>query len=263
MTQEQAASALEWSPSKLIRVEGGRSSITKVDLEALLTLYGVSSPEERERLVSLNRSARDRGWWDSYRSYGLDDKYFAYVGYEAGASVISQSLNTVVPGLLQTREYAVVLTENSVDAGDLVRPVVDIRMQRQLELAKRAAPPRQHYVLDEAVIRRHVGIKKNPAIMPNQLRYMADRAERDDLVTVRVIPFTAGALGRYGPFTLLEFDGDLPALLYLDAAGIAISMIVGNDPAVGEYAEAFAALLEDALSTEQSLEFIRAVADEM
>jgi transcriptional regulator with XRE-family HTH domain len=263
-TQEQAAGALEWSPSKLIRVEGGRSSITKVDLEALLTLYGVSSPEERERLVSLNRSARDRGWWDAYRSYGLDDTYLTYVGYEAGASVISQSLNTVVPGLLQTREYAVVLTENSADEADLVRPVVDLRMQRQSELAKRSEPPRQNYVLDEAVIRRHVGIKQDPAIMPNQLRYMADRAETDDLVTVRVIPFAVGAHpGQSGPFTLLEFDGDLADVLYLDAGRGAITMIQGSDRKVGEYAEHFAALLEVALPVRQSLQFIRAVADEM
>jgi transcriptional regulator with XRE-family HTH domain len=264
MTQEQVAGALEWSPSKLIRVEGGRSSITKVDLDALLTLYGVSSPEERERLVSLNRSARDRGWWDAYKNYGLDETYLNYVGYEAGASVIRQSLNTVVPGLLQTREYAVVLTENSADAADRVRPVVDLRMQRQAELAKRSVPPRQYYVLDEAVVRRHVGIKRDPAIMPNQLRHMADRVESDELVTVQVIPFTIGAHpGQSGPFTLLEFDGDLPDVLYLDAGRRAISMIVGSDPRVGEYVDNFAALLEDALSVEQSLAFIRGVADEM
>jgi hypothetical protein len=264
MTQEQVASELEWSSSKLIRVEGGRSSITKVDLEALLALYGVSSQEERERLVSLNRSARDRGWWDAYKSYSdsLDETYLQYVGYEAGASVIRQSLNTVIPGLLQTREYAIVVTEISGDT-ESIRPVVDLRMQRQAELAKRFAPPRQHYILDEAVIRRHVGIKKDPAIMPNQLRHMANRAESDELVTVRVIPFAAGALGRYGPFTLLEFDGDLPDLLYLDATKSAIYLIADNDAVVGEYAEDFATLREDALSVEQSLEFIRAVADEM
>jgi len=262
MTQEQVAAALEWSSSKLIRVEGGRSSITKVDLEALLTLYGVDSPEDRERLVSLNRSARDRGWWDAYKSYDLGETYLNYVGYEAGASVIRQSLNTVIPGLLQTREYAVVVTESFGEA-ESIRPVVDLRMQRQAELARRSAPPRQYYVLDEAVVRRHVGIKKDPAIMPNQLRHMADRAESDELVTVRVIPFAAGALGQYGPFTLLEFDGDLPDLLYLDASRIAIYLIADNDAVVAEYAEAFAALLEDALSAEQSLDFIRTVADEM
>ena len=58
LTQQQVAAALEWSPSKLIRVEGGKSSITKVDLDALLTEYGVTSESHRERLQALNRRAR-------------------------------------------------------------------------------------------------------------------------------------------------------------------------------------------------------------
>jgi len=67
LTQEQVAATLEWSPSKLIRVEGGRSSITKVDLDALLTKYGVTSESTRERLQLLNRGPRERGWGDKYR----------------------------------------------------------------------------------------------------------------------------------------------------------------------------------------------------
>ena len=62
LTQEQVAADLEWSPSKLIRVEGGRSSITKVDLDALLTKYGVTSESTRERLQALNKGARERAW---------------------------------------------------------------------------------------------------------------------------------------------------------------------------------------------------------
>jgi hypothetical protein len=64
----------------------------------------------------------------------------------------------VVPGLLQTREYAEVLTANSVEDENKASPVVKLRLQRQTELAKRKVPPHQTYVLDEAVIRRHVGI---------------------------------------------------------------------------------------------------------
>jgi transcriptional regulator with XRE-family HTH domain len=262
LTQEQVASRLEWSPSKLIRVEGGRSSITKVDLDALLAVYGVTSESHRERLAALNRTARDRGWWDTYRD-DVDAVYLNYVGYEAGAAFIRQFPGTVVPGLLQTREYAEVITENSVDAVR-VGPAVRLRLQRQSELAKRSAPPRQYYVLDEAVIRRHIGIRKDPAIMPNQLRSIADRADNDDLLTVRVIPFNVGAhAGLSGPFTLLEFDGDLPDILYLDAGRGTISMIAGNDPQVAEYADNFEKLLEDALPADQSVEFLRSAAEDM
>src|SRR5690348_6105946 len=63
LTQQQVAGAMEWSTSKLIRVEGGASSITKVDLDALVTMYRVTSDSQRERLHALNRGAKEAGWW--------------------------------------------------------------------------------------------------------------------------------------------------------------------------------------------------------
>ena len=262
MTQEQVAENLEWSASKLIRVEGGRSSITKVDLDALLDQYGLKSESQREKLQLLNRGARDKGWWDAYRD-DVSPTYLNYVGYEAGAAFIRQFPGTVVPGLLQTREYAVELTANSVDP-DKVAPVVRLRLQRQSELAQRSAPPRQYYVLDEAAIRRHIGIEKDPAIMPNQLLHIVDKARNDALITIRVIPFKAGAHpGLSGPFTLLEFDGDLPDILYLDAGRDTIVMINGGDPQVSGYAADFEKLLETALPADESLEFIRSAAEGM
>lgn len=263
LTQEQVAAELEWSPSKLIRVEGGRSSITKVDLDALLTRYGVTSESTRERLQLLNRGSRERGWWDRYGD-DISPTYLNYVGLEAGAECIRQFQSAFVPGLLQTAEYAEAVTVNAVDAVR-VAAVVGLRLQRQAELTQRDPKPRRYYVIDEAAIHRHVGIAKDPAIMPNQLREIADTAEQDDLVTVRVIPFAAGAhRGLYGPFTLLEFDGALPDLLYIDAGrGEFASMVHGDDPRVADYRDDFELLLEDALSAEKSIDLIRSVAEEM
>ena len=143
--------------------------------------------------------------------------------------------------------------------------MVGLRLQRQKELAQRESPPRQYYVVDEAVIRRHVGIAKSPDIMPTQLRAIADKAEQDDLVTFRVIPFRAGAhRGLYGPFTLLEFDGGLPDVLYIDTGpGEYASLIMGDDPRVPEHRDSFELLLEDALPADKSIELIRSVAEEM
>lgn len=260
LTQEQVAQDLDWSPSKLIRVEGGRSAITKVDLDALLKEYGISSESHRERLQALNRGARERAWWTSYRE--LAPAYVDYVGYEAGATYIRQFQQGTVPGLIQTHEYAQVLTANSVDA---IRSgsAVKFRMQRQAELAARSSPPRQYHVVDEGVIRRHVGIKQDPAIMPNQLRHIADRVENEETLTVRVVPFSAGAYpGLSGPFTLLEFDGAMPDLLYLEA-GREASLITGTDPRIGAYADDFEVVLENALSVADSIALLRQVAEEM
>jgi transcriptional regulator with XRE-family HTH domain len=264
LTQEQVASTLDWSPSKLIRVEGGRSSITKVDLDALLTEYGLAPDDpERGRLQDMNRAARERGWWDAYRDE-VSGPYLSYVGYEAGATFIRQFLSTVLPGLLQTAEYAEVLTASQAKPIE-VAPVVNLRLQRASELAKRSTPPRQYYVLDEAVIRRRVGIKSDPAIMPNQLRYIADKAEGDELITVRVIPFSEGSHAGLttGPFTLLEFDGGLPDLLYLDVGRGESASTTGDDPQVSEYADTFESLVDVSLPKEESIAFIRNAAEEM
>jgi transcriptional regulator with XRE-family HTH domain len=261
LTQDLVAQRLDWSPSKLIRVEGGRSSITKVDLDALLHTYGITSESQRERLQALNRGARERAWWAGYRDE-ISPAYLEYVGYEAGAAFIRQFESGFIPGLLQLPEYAEVLTANSIDAVR-VAPVVKFRLQRQAELAKRSVPPRQYHVIDEGVIRRRVGISQDPAIMPNQLRHMADRAEHEEWLTVRVIPFKAGAHpGLSGPFTLLEFDGSMSDLLYLDS-GRDMSLFTGGDPRIGQYADDFEILLETALPAAESLEFIRQVAEEM
>ena len=262
LTQEQVAAELEWSPSKLIRVEGGRNSITKVDLDALLTRYGVTSESRRDQLQALNRGAKETAWWDEYRA-AVSPTYLNFVGFEAGAAFIRQFQSVFLPGLLQTPEYAEAVTVNSVDPVQ-VAAVVGLRLRRQSELAQRDPRPRQYYVVDEAAIRRHVGISKDTAIMPHQLRHIADVAEQDDLITVRVIPFAAGAhRGLYGPFTLLDFDGGLPDVLYIDAGRGEFASLVVGDEQVADYRDDFELLLGDALPADKSIDFIRAVAEEM
>jgi transcriptional regulator with XRE-family HTH domain len=263
LTQQQVADELEWSASKLIRVEGGHSSITKVDLDALLSIYGVKSESGREFIHALNRAARERGWWHSYRD-DVSATYLSYIGLEAGASFIRQFQNGFIPGLLQTPEYAKVVTEVSALDEEKVDSVVRVRMRRQSELAKRSSQPRQHFIIDEGVIRRHIGINRDPEMMPAQLRRVADRAERDELITVGVVPFEAGAYpGLFGPFTLLEFEGGLPDILYLDAGRGDFTIASGDDPRISEYAADFERLLEDALPAQESIQLIRSAAAEM
>lgn len=62
---------------------------------------------------------------------------------------------------------------------------------------------------------------------------------------------------------MLEFDGGLPDVLYLDAGREAIAMMSGNDPQVAEYADDFETLLEHALSADESIELIRSAAEDM
>ena len=263
LTQEQVAEALEWSPSKLIRIEGGRSSITKVDLDALLSEYGVTSESRREQLQALNRGTRERAFWNKYRD-DVDAIYLNYVGLEAGAAFIRAFESSYVPGLLQTADYAEALTSNWASTVK-VASIVGLRLERQAELAKRSTKPRQYYVIDEAAIRRHIGVSTDPAIMPNQLRSLADKAETDESITVRVMPFAVGAhLGLSGPFILLEFDGVLADYLYMDAGRTEYAnLVAGDDPRVGQCRDEFETLVEGALPADKSIELIRTVAESM
>jgi transcriptional regulator with XRE-family HTH domain len=263
LTQEQVAGELEWSSSKVIRIEGGRSAITKVDLDALLDKYGVTSPDERERLQALNRSARQRGWWDDYRA-DLNPAFVDFLGYEAGTTFLRQFQSVVLPGILQTRAYTRAISGATIDDEDKINRVIALRVLRREKMSKRTPPPQEYYVLDEAVLRRQVGQPDDATIMPAQLRDLAARVKSDERLTVRILPFAAGAhAGMTGPFTLLEFDGGLPDILYVDNGRDRISMIVAEDPRVTEYRIAFESLVDRALPASQSIDFILAVAEEL
>lgn len=263
LTQEQVAGQLDWSSSKLIRIEGGRSAITKVDLDALLDIYGVASPDQRERLQALNRGARQKAWWDDHRA-GLSVPFRTFLGYEAGATFIRGYQSLILPGLLHNRAYARVMTEVTVEDESRIDAIVEARMFRQEQKAKRTSPPREYYLLDEAVLRRRVGAPDDPTVMPGQLRELAARAKEEELLTLRVIPFAAGAhAGLTGPFYLLEFDPGLPDILYIDQGKNGISMVAGDDPRVAQYQDTFESMLGQALSAEESIDFMLAIAEEM
>jgi transcriptional regulator with XRE-family HTH domain len=100
LSLETAARRLDFSKSKLYRLENGRSRITLDDLEDMLDLYAVRSPQ-REALVQLGRDARKRGWWTAYSGVFTG----SYVGLESEASRIQVNAH-IVPCFLQTQNYA-------------------------------------------------------------------------------------------------------------------------------------------------------------
>ncbi|HEY3681988.1 MAG TPA: helix-turn-helix transcriptional regulator [Streptosporangiaceae bacterium] len=265
LSQEAVSRALEWHPSKVIRIEGGKTKISANDLRALLAVYGVESEDRRERLETLARGARVTPWWDSYRQV-VNDATLLLAGYEAGAAVIRGVQNQTIPALLQTEECARAITTGYGDPSELDQKV-ELRMRRQAEAEQREKPPQRLYVLDEAVIRRHIGVQADPGIMPRQLRYVADLAQNNDLVTVRIVPFSAGAhAGVDEPFTLLEFGGGLDDVLYREGASQvtqAQSSITRSEEVIADYRAAFESILAVALSSDDSIGLIRRAADDL
>ena len=135
------------------RFETGRSRPQPGNVRTLLELYGVTGAE-RDGLIQLTREARQPGWWHSFCDV-LPNPYAVYIGLEAGAASIRNFEPVVVPGLLQTEEYARATFRNGpreLDQDEVERRV-EVRMARQ-KILGRDDRPRLWAVIDEAVIRR-------------------------------------------------------------------------------------------------------------
>jgi hypothetical protein len=194
---------MDWSISKLIRIESGAVGVSTTDLKALLDHYGVSDRQEVERFVELARTGKaQRGWWSAYRE-AVSQQYLTFLGHEDAASSIQQFEPLLVPGLLQTEAYARTVLQALVPAapGKRIDGWVDLRMRRQ-NLLECDPSPELLFVLDEAVLRRQVG---GLDVMRAQLSKILKLAKRPN-VTIEVVPFSAGAhVGLKGSFVILEF----------------------------------------------------------
>jgi transcriptional regulator with XRE-family HTH domain len=207
-TQRDVARAMDWSQSKLIRIESGAVNISTNDLRALLGYYEVASARI-DALVELARAAREVPRWNIYKDVASPE-YTTFLGYESSASVIRNFEPLLVPGLLQTEEYArTVLSLIFSQEPQKVDPLVDLRIERQ-ELLIREPAPNFHFIVDEAVIRRVAGERD---VMRRQLRQMLELSEREN-ITLRIVPFEKGLYRRQRlPYWLFEFpdpeDGDI------------------------------------------------------
>ena len=214
-TQRDVAAAMDWSLSKLIRIETGQVGITTNDLKALLQHYGITDPAQVTRYVELAKRARERSWWSAYKDVA-SAQLLAFLSYEASASVVRSFQPQLVPGLLQTSEYAenVVSVTTAPDARR-VDDLVELRKRRQEILEGDGELPRFHFIIDEAVIHRVVG---GPAVMRRQLNHLLYAAELDK-VTLRIVPFEVGMYPASGvAYTLFEFsepEND-PDMLYIE-----------------------------------------------
>jgi transcriptional regulator with XRE-family HTH domain len=208
MTQRDVAAAMDWSPSKLIRIESGAVNISTNDLRALLAHYNIDQ-SRIDTLVEVARAAREPTPWSLYKDVASPE-YIAFLGYESSASIIRNFEPLLVPGLLQTEEYArTVISMLEGHNPSKIDPLVDLRIQRQ-ELIVREPLSELHFIMDEAVVRRVVGGRD---VMRRQLRQLQTLAGYRN-VTIRIVPFEKGLYPRQRvPYILLEFpdpeDGDV------------------------------------------------------
>ncbi|MET7377432.1 helix-turn-helix transcriptional regulator [Streptomyces sp. NPDC005526] len=260
LTSGEAARMVGWHQSKVSRIETGASGVKPADVRLLLDAYAVADAQLCELLMALAGS-EDRGgrhhWWHAYRGV-LPSTYRDFISLESQASGMRTLETSVVPGLLQTPEYARAVTRAAVEGLDEERldALVEVRLARQDVL--RARPPLElAAVLDEAVLRREVG---GPEVMARQLNRLVEAA-RLPQVRLQVLPFGAGAhIGITGPFVIFSFlstsDLDVVVLDHLTS-----SLYLERKEDLEAYTEAFNTLRIHALSPEDSLDFIAAMGE--
>ncbi|GAA0995490.1 helix-turn-helix transcriptional regulator [Acrocarpospora macrocephala] len=249
LSPEAAAARLGWSRSKVSRVETGRTRASSSDVAQICELFGADS-SVRAALIQLAKEVRQRGWWTAY----ADVFTGSYVGFEDEASLIRQWEVQLVPGLLQTEDYARTVIGAGLpqphDADDVHRRVM-ARMARRMLLSRPNAPELRA-VLDEAVLRRPIG---GTQTMHAQLESLLVSALRPN-VTIRVLPYDAGAhAGLEGAFTVLSFAEDIdPDVAYVE--GTAGEVYVEGSEQVERYKVAFARIGDVALQPEESMGLI-------
>ena len=260
LTQEQVAKAMEWSLSKMNRIEKAKTGISANDLKVLLPLYGITDKDRTEELLALARASRQAPWWRGYADVA-PSTLLELIDYENAASSISQFESMFVPGILQTEEYALALLHALYGEGspaERVPALVDLRTRRR-DLLSSEGPPLFSFILDEAVVRRLVG---SPAVMSRQLMHLVSLADLPN-VTIRMVPFAAGVHpGMKGPFEVIKFD-DEPNEDVAFLEGPHGDFISDDPQETRSYQETFNRIAHLALGESESADLLRKAAGEM
>lgn len=216
LTQQQVADAFGWSPSKVIRIENGKIGVSITDAMALVSKYGID-PDDGRQLVDLAKAARRPSWYAPYRPV-MTPQLEVFVAYEESASIVRAFECNMVPGLIQTEEYARALMIGFEAEGGPRRVPgnlelsVELRMRRQRVLETENTE--FYFILDEAALRRTIG---DETIMRQQYEALL---RLNDLPNVNIfyVPFSVGIYPFFRtPYSLFAFsDSDDSLVAYIE-----------------------------------------------
>jgi transcriptional regulator with XRE-family HTH domain len=247
MTADEAAKQVGISKSALSRIENAQVSVMPPVAAKLLELYGVEG-SDIDALVQVAREARKRGWWQAYDDV-LPEWFEVYVGLEAEAAEIMTFQPQLIPGLLQTADYAraVIRVEHPDAPDEEVNRRVELRMKRQ----ETSNPPRLWVVLDEATLRRPVG---GSDVMRGQLRRLIEAGTVPGNA-IQILPFAAGEHGSMGSaFSILSFPEPTdPGVVYVETRAGSLYL---EGQQVREYTAVFQHLVATALGHKESTTMI-------
>lgn len=221
LTQLQVAEEMEWSLSKVIRIENGDVTIAPNDLRPLLSFYGIKDRKQVSDLLTSSRIARARqrqAWYQTpeYRDY-LSDAMRRHIEYETEAVAVRSYSIYYLPGYLQTEEYAAALTgtfdEEDIGTRERVRILIKARQLRRQTLVSRLDSVQVFVLLDESVFMRPIGGARVFAQQLTEMRRMAS----EGLIHLRMLPFALDyPIANNGSYDLLALidSGTESEILY-------------------------------------------------
>ncbi|MFD7894059.1 helix-turn-helix domain-containing protein [Streptomyces sp. NPDC059743] len=261
-SQETSAHALGWSEAKLNRIESGRIGISERDLIRLMDRYGVEEAALRAYVLDLRARGAVRGWESDIRSV-VSAVYADYIGYEGDALEAYNAETVLIPGLLQTHDYAAaILDQHMPDIGEEERRErLSIRAKRQ-EAFERPNPLVFWGVISESAFRHIIG---GPDVMTAQLEHLLALSKQyPHIVNIHVLPEGSPShAGLFSSFVVLSFQKRWePDIVYLD--GLTGNRFLEEEWEVIAYSRLFRRLMmTDSLRGPESIELIQHHLDEI
>jgi transcriptional regulator with XRE-family HTH domain len=259
---EEVARLLGWSTSKISRLERAQTAIKRADLRRLLELYRVDPPR-REELLALAEESQPSGRLKAI-SARLPGVQAEFLNVEAEAESVWNWEPQIVPGLLQTEDYAraVMLGWHSMftEPPSEVERRVEARLLRQ-QVLQRDPPLQLSVVMDESVLHRKLG---EPSVMRMQLQHIVE-ASRLPNIRVRILPLKGDHPVATGAFTYVKFPQlhDVPLDDIVTFEQLTDTDQIENQDDTYKYSVAFMVLEEKSLGLDESREeLIRVAAEE-
>ncbi|MEU7825874.1 helix-turn-helix transcriptional regulator [Catellatospora sp. NPDC049133] len=259
LTQGDVATALDWSLSKVQRIESGEVTISSTDLRALLDKLDVTDQERVAQLVSDAKVARRRvaGWWDEpgFRSH-LTPGTAQLMQFESQATTIRMFASIIIPGVLQTRRHAdavLAFWHSDVNAlTDQQRAArLEVRLRRHRHVFERPDPPAYLLTIDESALYRVSGAE----VAVEQLQHLLNHIVTGKL-SLRILPVGPTGAATLGPFTLLELDTEGDAVLYRESWSV--DEVVDDPAEVAQHRRIFDELTRRSYSAERSTRVLEA-----
>ena len=262
LTGDQVADRMNWSASKVSRIENAHTRPRPSEIKKLLALYGVEGRPAEELLALAQEAVTLKGWWETY-SHTILPEYAALIGMEAEALSALSWAPLVVPGLLQTGDYAREVTNGLIERIAPVSPGetrrrVEARLARQ-QVLTRDDPLRLSAILDQSVLYRRFG---NQDVMQSQMTRLLDLSERDN-ISLRILPLDGPHPIGTGAFVLLQFeeahDVTHPDVVYLEH--LTGGRYVEEEDEAFTYRRSFDRLSDFALDEARSREILASARD--